>query len=85
MDQKHPDTFHLVIASVGETYYDGAAVSANLPAEAGQVTILPHHEPLVTVLATGTIRVKTSLGEVKEFHTEGGILECSGTRVVVLL
>lgn len=80
----HPNTFHLVVASVGETRFDGAAVSATLPGAAGVLTILPNHEPLVTTLKPGTIAVKTTL-DTKEFAIDGGVLECSGSRVVVLL
>ncbi len=80
----HPNTFHLVIASVGETIFDGAAISATIPGEAGEFTILPSHEPLVTTLKKGFISVKTSQ-DAKKFEVESGVLECSGSRVVVLL
>ncbi len=85
------NTFHLTIASVGETRFDGAAVSATLPGTAGEFTILPHHEPIVTTLKPGTITVRLpaqageSEGEQKTFEIESGVLECSGSRVVVLL
>jgi F-type H+-transporting ATPase subunit epsilon len=78
------NTFHLVIASVGETLYDGAAVSATVPGSAGEFTVLAKHEPLVTTLRPGTIRVKTTEG-IKEFEVESGVLECAGSSVVVLL
>ena len=80
-----PNTFHLTIASVGETRFDGAAVSATLPGTAGEFTVLAHHEPIVTTLKPGTIIVRETLGEQKKFEIESGILECSGSRVVVLL
>lgn len=78
-------TLHLVIASVGETRFDGAAISATFPGATGEFTVLPHHEPLVTTLKKGTITVKIALGEPKEFEVEQGVVECSGNRVVVLL
>ena len=81
----HPNTFHLVIASVGETRFDGAATSVTLPGESGQFTILPHHEALVTTLKPGTILVRESEGTEKTFQVESGVVECSGSRVVVLL
>jgi F-type H+-transporting ATPase subunit epsilon len=81
----HPNTFHLVIASVGETRFDGAAVSVTLPGESGQFTVLPHHEALVTTLKPGTIIVHESIGEPKSYDVESGVIECSGNRVVVLL
>ena len=80
----HPTTFHLIIASVGATLFDGAAVSATLPGSAGELTILAHHEPLVTTLKEGTITVRETLGE-KKFDVEDGVLECSGNKAVVLL
>jgi F-type H+-transporting ATPase subunit epsilon len=82
---EHPNTFHLVIASVGETRFDGAAVSATFPGAAGEFTVLPRHEALVTTLKPGTITVRGTLGEPKKFEVESGVLECSGSRVVVLL
>lgn len=81
----HPNTLRLVIASVSDTRFDGAAVSVTLPGEAGIFTVLPHHEPLVTTLKKGTILVKQQGGSNKEFPVEGGVVECSGNRAVVLL
>lgn len=78
------NTFHLVIASVGDTKFDAAAESATLPGVDGELTILPHHEPFVTILKKGKIAVRTS-GERKEFEIESGVLECSLNRAVVLL
>ncbi|TSC62839.1 MAG: F-type H+-transporting ATPase subunit epsilon [Parcubacteria group bacterium Athens0416_74] len=81
---EHSNTFHLVIASVGETIFDGAAISATIPGDAGEFTILPSHEPLVTTLKKGFITVKT-VQDTKKFDVESGVLECSGSRVVILL
>ncbi len=77
-------TFHLVIASVGKTLYDGRASSATIPGEAGEFTILAHHEPLVTTIKRGAVTVREASG-TKTFDVERGVLECSGNRVVVLL
>jgi len=79
------NTFHLTIASVGETRFDGAALSATLPTSAGEVTVLPHHEPLVSTLKPGTITVRKTLGEPEQIKVESGVLEVSNNRVVVLL
>ena len=78
------DTFHLIIASVGETRFDGAAISATIPTTAGEITILPHHEALVATLKKGTITVREALG-TKEIPIEKGVLEISANRAVVLL
>jgi F-type H+-transporting ATPase subunit epsilon len=78
-------TFHLIISSVGETHYDGKAVSATLPGSDGELTVLANHEPFVTTLRTGSIVVRLADGTVKTFKTENGILEFSGNRAVVLM
>lgn len=82
---EHPDTFHLTIASVGESRFDGAAVSATFPGVSGVFTILPQHEAIVTTLKAGTIVVHETLGEPREFPVHGGVVECANDRVVVLL
>ena len=84
MDE-HPNTFHLVIASVGENRFDGAALSATIPTTDGEITILPDHEPIIATLKPGTLTVRTTLGEPQEFPIEHGVLECSNSNVVVLL
>ena len=78
-------TFHLTIASVGDTKFDGAAVSATLPGVAGEFTVLAHHEPIVSILKQGSITVKESVGEPKRFIIEGGVVEMSGNKAAVLL
>ena len=79
------NTFHLTIASVGETRFDGATISATLPGAAGEFTVLAHHEPIVTTLKRGIITVHDASGEAKEFKVENGVFECSGNRAIVLL
>lgn len=83
------NTFRLTIASVGETHFDGPAVSATFPGMAGEFTVLAHHEPLVTTLKDGTVIIRLPREEsgknAKEFSIENGILECSNNRVTVLL
>ena len=78
------NTFHLVISSVGATKYDGTAVAATMPGSSGEFTILAHHEPFVTALKKGTIRVRQEQGQ-QSFDVQGGIVECSDNRAVVLL
>jgi len=85
MADKHVNTFRLVVASVGETLFDGAAASATMPGAAGEFTLLPKHEAFVTTLKKGTILVKAISGATREFPIESGVLECSQGRAVVLL
>jgi F-type H+-transporting ATPase subunit epsilon len=79
------NTYHLVVASVGDTRYDGRALSATFPGADGEFTVLAHHEALVTTLKEGTISVKDQSGDTMQFEITGGVLECANNRVVVLL
>ena len=79
------NTFRLVIASVGDTKFDGDVTSLTVPGEAGVMTLLPHHEAIVSTLKDGAISVKTSEGLEKKWQIENGVLECSGGKAVILL
>jgi len=79
------NSFHLVIASVGETRFDGPTVSATFPGADGELTVLAHHEPFVTTLKKGAITVRAAEQSPKTFEVESGVLEVSGNRAVVLL
>ena len=79
------NTFHLIIASVGETRFDDRAQSATFPGSAGEFTVLANHEPIVTTLKKGEISVTDQNGAKKTFTIESGVLECSGNRAVALL
>lgn len=78
-------TFALTIATVGETLYDGLAVSLTVPSANGEITVLADHEPIVSVLREGVIIVRMSEGEPKRFEVTHGAVEVCDNRVVVLL
>lgn len=48
---------HLTIQSLDGTTYDWPVKQATIPTLAGQVTILPWHQPLVTVAMTGLVQI----------------------------
>ncbi|HEY82857.1 MAG TPA: F0F1 ATP synthase subunit epsilon [Dehalococcoidia bacterium] len=53
------------------------------PGVEGQLGILPHHVPLMTVLVAGELRIKKG-GEEETLAISGGFLEVRPDRVVVL-
>jgi F-type H+-transporting ATPase subunit epsilon len=75
---------HVTLAKVHENIFSGDAVSITLPTAAGEVTILPKHEALVSTLKPGTITVRTTAG-TQTFPVETGVLEVSSDQVTVLL
>lgn len=78
-------TLHLVISSVSENLFDGPALSATLPGSAGEMTILPNHEPLISTLKAGKITVRIPNNTDRTFDIAAGVLEISGERAVVLV
>jgi F-type H+-transporting ATPase subunit epsilon len=78
-------TLHLVISSVSENLFDGPAISATLPGSAGEMTILPNHEPLISTLKAGKITVRIPNKKDRTFDITAGVLEISGERAVVLV
>ncbi len=78
-------TFHLHIASVGESRYDGEAQSAIFPGSAGEFTVLAHHEPLVSTLKKGAIHIRDSKGQGHSIEIRTGVVEVSGNQAIVLI
>jgi F-type H+-transporting ATPase subunit epsilon len=77
---------HLTIAKVTENIFDGEAVSVTVPAAEGEMTVLGHHEPLVTTLKKGTIVVR-QLADIEplQFPIEGGMIEVRTEGATILL
>ena len=75
---------HVVVAKVDEVLYDGEADSLTVPGTDGDMTVLGHHEPLITTLKAGSIIVRTADGE-KKFEIIGGALEVGPHGATVIL
>lgn len=55
-----------------------------LPTLSGEISILPNHAPLISVIIAGKIIVKNK-GQESFFDTEGGVLEVLNNKVTILL
>lgn len=78
-------SFALTVATVGDTLFNGEAVSLTVPSAAGEITILADHEPIVSVLRRGMIIARLPEGESRRFNVAHGAVEVCDNRVVVLL
>jgi F-type H+-transporting ATPase subunit epsilon len=63
--------------------YDGEADAVVAPAFDGEVGILQNHAPMMTVLGTGTLTVRSGEG-VRRFHVQGGVLQVVQNKVRIL-
>ncbi|MBI5220644.1 MAG: F0F1 ATP synthase subunit epsilon [Candidatus Liptonbacteria bacterium] len=63
------------IYSLKRTLFDGEAKAVNCQTRLGEITILDQHEPLVAILAAGTLHVTPTSGEDRYFPVKDGFLE----------
>lgn len=81
----HEQSMKLTIASIDQTLFSGDAEEVSVPGAAGDMTILPHHTPLISTLRPGKIVVRTKDKESSEFRITHGFLEVANGETVVLL
>lgn len=74
----------LSIITPERTIWDGQVDQITLTTTEGEITVLPHHIPLVSVLAPGELRIMQD-GKAMPMAIAGGFVEVlSGNRVAVL-
>ena len=74
---------HLEIVTPERRAFEGDVDEVVVPGSEGEMGILPHHAPLISLLGQGVLRLKTG-GQVQEFAIFGGFLQVRPDRVVVL-
>jgi F-type H+-transporting ATPase subunit epsilon len=73
----------VTVISPESSMFDGEADSVVAPAYDGEVGILPHHAPLMTLLGEGTLVVRQG-GASHRFQVRGGFLQVVDNRVRVV-
>jgi len=56
----------------------------SVPTQSGEITILPDHIPLVSILRPGVIELKKVSGEVEVMSVSGGFVEVLKNKIVIL-
>ena len=75
----------LKIITPEDIVYDSGDIDEiSIPTEAGEITVLPNHSPLVSIIKTGEIRLKKS-GERLGLAISKGILEVRPDSQIVIL
>lgn len=77
------NTLHLQLATPVETLFDEDVEQVIVDTEAGQITVLPNHSYLVSVLVPGEIIVRQN-GKDTPLAISNGTLEMSGNKMVIL-
>ena len=63
------------VYSLQKVLFQGDAKSVNCNTTSGEITILDHHEPLISVLAKGIITITDNNQEQSHIPVESGFLE----------
>ncbi|HET7599075.1 MAG TPA: ATP synthase F1 subunit epsilon [Gemmatimonadales bacterium] len=73
----------VTVISPDAAIFDGDAEAVTAPAYDGEVGILPHHAPFMTLLGRGVLSIRHA-AEVSRFAVRGGFLQVVGDRVRVV-
>ena len=76
--------FQLSILTPERTVFEGAVEYLEAPGSEGYFGVLAHHAPLVSGLASGTLKVRHAGGREERWQVAGGFFEVSDNRATVL-
>jgi len=74
----------LKIATPEKVIYENEILQVSIPTMDGEITVLPNHIPLVSVLKAGELKIKDNSGELV-MAVAGGFLEVRGNNELVIL
>lgn len=74
---------HVLVISPERTIFEGQADAVVAPAWDGELGILRGHAPLMALLGSGPLRVRTG-SSIERFQVEGGFLQVVDNVVTVL-
>ncbi|WP_123105018.1 ATP synthase F1 subunit epsilon [Acidithiobacillus sulfuriphilus] len=80
----HVPTFRLHVVDVHGEVYNGDARFVAVPAEMGEVGILPGHAPLLSRMRPGELRISQGDGALQILFLDGGMLEVQPYLVSIL-
>jgi len=72
------------IVTPEKTVLKEKAKRVTLPTRDGEISILAHHLPLVSIIQPGVIEIETEKGEIEIMSVSGGFVEVLKDKVVVL-
>ena len=77
-------TLKFKIVTPEKTIYENEIFQATIPTMEGEITVLPNHIPLISVLKAGELKFKDKEGE-QQMAVSGGFLEVRGKNEIVIL
>ncbi len=74
----------LEIVTPDKKIYEGEVKLIKLPGKSGSFEILNNHAPIISMLEKGEIKIIETTGDVNFFQINGGVVECSHNKIIVL-
>ena len=75
----------LGVYSLRKVLFNGDAKSVNCNTRLGEITILDHHEPLISILEKGVIKITDANKEDHYIQTRSGFLEIDANNEAKIL
>lgn len=80
----HRKTIQFEIVTPERVVLKEEVLQATIPTKAGEITVLPHHIPLISILTPGVIEMKNRAGEKEFVAVSGGFVEVLRNKIVIL-
>lgn len=74
---------HLALITPDRVVFEDEVDAVSLPTPQGEITVLPHHIPLLSILAPGSVLVRRK-GEESLFAVSRGVIEVDSASVRIL-
>jgi len=78
------NTIHFKIATPEKVIYENDVFKISIPTTTGEITILPHHIPLVSIVQAGELKIADELGE-QVIAVSSGFVEIKANNEVIIL
>ncbi len=75
---------YLEIVTPDKSVFSGEITSVQLPGASGSFEILNNHAPIVSILEKGSIRVRTTDSDDVFYQIDGGVIEMTNNKIIVL-
>mgnify|MGYP001574038013 CR=1 FL=1 len=76
---------NLKLLSLSGIVYQGEISLITLPTTSGEITVLPHHRALISVIKEGTVRIEEIGGKENFYPARSGFLEVDQDSNVTIL
>lgn len=71
------------IVTPEKVLYDAMVEGVSFPTVEGEITVLPHHIPILSAVKPGELKIKIN-GKEEFFHVTSGVLEVDGKSITLL-